>query len=257
MRAVTFERNCHGCHQLKFDSFVPNRELAHGKPEEVFKQVHDVYDALAMRGGYEEPAAIPLVRRRPGTPLTPVEKAMVTNWAAAKSADVLNGFFGRGLCDECHVTLDTTPGAAKTATDEFGAPVAEPVAAEEPKAGAKKGLPPILKTWTVEPPTLTTLWMPKAYFTHARHTDVKCTDCHAAKTSSFATDVLLPGIAVCQNCHGGEKATDKVPSTCVDCHRFHRKDLDPMHPEKAAEADKDDALPQGHPKVASAEKSHE
>lgn len=247
MRAVSFERNCHGCHELKFDTFVPNRELTHGKPEEVFKQVRDVYDALAMRGGYQEPAAPPLLRRRPGTPLTAVQKAIVTDWAAAKTADVLNGYFGRGLCDECHVTIDT--GAAANATaDEDPAP--------EPAHSEKPGLPPIIKTWTVEPPTITTLWMPKAYFTHARHTDVKCTECHAAKTSTSSNDVLMPNIQVCQSCHGGEKATDKVPSTCVDCHRFHRKDLDPMHPEKSAKAD-DDALPQNHPKVVSAEEKHE
>ena len=230
MRAVSFERNCHGCHILKFDSFVPNRELTHGKPEEVFKQVHDIYDALAMRGGYEEPAAPPLLRRRPGTPLTPAEKAIVTNWAAAKSTDVLNGHFGRGLCEECHRTIDTGS-ASGTSANEFGDP---PPEATSSPMHTKAPLLPSPRTWTVEPPTVTTLWMPKAYFTHARHTDVKCTECHAAKTSNAASDVLMPSITVCQSCHGGEKSSDRVPSTCVSCHRFHRRDLEPMHPEKAA-----------------------
>ena len=88
-------------------------------------------------------------------------------------------------------------------------------------------------SWSIEPPTVTTLWMPKAYFTHARHADVPCAECHAAKASTSSTDVLIPGIAICQSCHGGEKAADRVPSTCVSCHRFHRKDLEPMRPEKA------------------------
>jgi predicted CXXCH cytochrome family protein len=212
MQAISFERNCHSCHILKFDTFVPDRELVHGKPEEVFKQVQDVYDALAMRGGYEEPEAPALLRRKPGTPLTPVEKQAVTDWAAAKTANILQGKFGRGLCEECHKTFDTN-----APTDSTGS------------AAAPGG-----KVWTIEPPTVTTLWMPKAYFTHARHTDVPCAECHAANTSITSADVLLPGIAVCQACHGGEKATDRVPSTCVDCHRFHRKDLGPMRPEKTA-----------------------
>ncbi len=207
MQAISFERNCHGCHALKFDTFVTDRELTHGKPEEVFKQVRDVYDALAMRGGYTEPEAPAVLRRMPGTSLTPVEKQQVTDWAATKTAAVLNGRFGRGLCEECHRTFDTN------GTDASGS-----------------------KIWTVEPPTVTTLWMPKAYFTHARHTDVPCTECHAAKTSNASTDVLMPSITVCQSCHGGEKAADRVPSTCVDCHRFHRKDLGPMRSEKAADA---------------------
>jgi predicted CXXCH cytochrome family protein len=224
MRAVSFERNCHGCHVLKFDTFVPERELTHGKPEEVFKQVRDIYDALAMRGGYEEPAAPQLLRRLPGTPLTPVEKKTVTDWAEAKSYEVLNGKFGRGLCNECHRTIDTNSNA--TGAHEFGG------------SGTADSAPPSMtvgNTWTVEPPTVTTLWMPKAYFTHARHIDVKCAECHAATTSNASTDVLMPSIAICQACHGGEKAVDRVPSTCVGCHRFHRKDLEPMHPEKSAD----------------------
>jgi len=209
MQAVSFEQNCHSCHILRFDTFVPDRELAHGKPDEVFKQVRDVYDALAMRGGYEEPTAPALLRRKPGEPLSPVEKVTATNWAASKTADVFNGRFGRGLCEECHRTFDTNTGKPT------------PTALPEPKP------------WSIEPPTVTTLWMPKAYFTHARHADVPCAECHAAKASTSSTDVLIPGIAICQSCHGGEKAADRVPSTCVSCHRFHRKDLEPMRPEKA------------------------
>ncbi|MFQ5468586.1 MAG: cytochrome c3 family protein, partial [Kiloniellaceae bacterium] len=55
-----------------------------------------------------------------------------------------------------------------------------------------------------------------------------CVDCHAAPESKVSTDVLLPGIKSCQRCHGGEKAADKVPTTCIACHGFHRRGLPPM-----------------------------
>ncbi len=226
MLPISFERNCHSCHDLKFDAFVPNRELAHGKPAEVFRQVYDVYDALAMRGGYEEPAAPPVLRRIPGAPLTPVEKTFVADWAVAKSNDVLNGQFGRGRCEECHRTIEIQPAGAVQRLD-VGIP---PPVVEQLLAPLPAPVLPDRRTWTIEPPVLTSLWMPKAYFTHARHTNLPCAECHAAKTSNSSADVLMPGIAVCQSCHGGEKATDRVPTTCVSCHRYHRKDLAPGKP---------------------------
>ncbi len=219
MRVITFERDCHGCHALKFDKALPGREIMHGKPQEVFKQVQDIYDALAMRGGYEEETAPSVVRRRPGTVLLPEQKQVVADWAASKSAAVLNGPFGRGLCNECHHTVD--------------APV-------QTAGGATAGPTPL--TWTIEPVALTETWMPKAQFNHARHSDVVCGDCHTAKTSNASSDVLMPGIAVCQSCHGSEQAVDRVPSTCVSCHRFHHKR------EPAAKSAKSEAVrPEGHP----------
>ena len=63
-----------------------------------------------------------------------------------------------------------------------------------------------------------------------------CIDCHQAPESKVAGDVLLPGVASCQNCHGGEQAADRVPSTCITCHIFHQPFLGPMRPEIAKAA---------------------
>ena len=62
-------------------------------------------------------------------------------------------------------------------------------------------------------------------FNHGKHKDVSCAECHAADTSMKSSDVLLPKIEGCQTCHGGEQATDKIPSTCISCHGFHRDDV--------------------------------
>jgi predicted CXXCH cytochrome family protein len=206
LKPIAFEEHCHRCHVLKFDSFIPDRELLHGKPEELLKQVQDIYSAVALRGGYTEPEAPLLVRRRPGTTLTAEEKAVVTDWATMKTESVINGRFGKGICAECHQLIDPGQGEA---------------------AGTPDG-PRMV--WNVEPATLSSLYFPKAYFNHAPHRDVECTTCHEALGSVSSTDVLMPGVEVCGTCHGSETATDRVPSPCITCHVFHRKDLPPMHP---------------------------
>ncbi|TAL04631.1 MAG: hypothetical protein EPO08_00810 [Rhodospirillaceae bacterium] len=207
MKTPTFEKNCHGCHQLKFDALVPDRELMHGNVQDVFKQVRDIYDAVAMRGGYSEPTAPDLVRRRPGTTLTEPQKQIVARWAATKSEAVINGRFGKGLCSDCHVLT------------ESGGP-----------ANSAKPDPADTLPWDVKPVEMSPRYLPKAEFTHAKHRDVACSTCHSSKNSMSASDVLIPGVAVCQSCHGGEKSNDRVPSTCITCHRFHRSDLRAMHP---------------------------
>jgi predicted CXXCH cytochrome family protein len=200
MKPVTFEANCHSCHRLNFDAKLPDRELLHGKPAEMFKQVADVYDAVAMRGGYEDESAPAVVRRRPGTPLTEPGRRIAAAWAAKKASDVSNGHFGKGLCATCHTLI-------------------EPGTGQPPQAGA---------TWDVVPVHMDVRYLAKADFDHSRHRDVTCTNCHAAKSSASASDVLIMGVESCQSCHGGEHATDRVPSTCISCHHFHRKDMAPL-----------------------------
>lgn len=65
-------------------------------------------------------------------------------------------------------------------------------------------------------------WWPGARFTHAPHQATDCGVCHAAATSSEATDLLLPPIATCRDCHGGVASSQGIRSTCVSCHGFHQ-----------------------------------
>lgn len=197
MLPISFEAHCHQCHELKFDTQLPGRQLLHGKPEQLFEQVSDIYNAVAMRGGYQEAEAPEIIRRRPGTPLTEQQKRVAENWADGKSEEILNGRFGRGQCSECHRVFDN----------------------------ASTGV------WVIEPVHLTEEWFPKSIFNHDRHADVSCSTCHATLTSETSADVLLPTVETCQTCHGGEQATNRVPSTCITCHQFHHENQSPMRPE--------------------------
>ena len=91
------------------------------------------------------------------------------------------------------------------------------------------------------------------YFTHTDHLEEDCTSCHAADTSNASADLLMPGIAVCRDCHvgddalgvqaalawpygkargvkapltpvssvAGDRSADEVPSSCAMCHSYH------------------------------------
>ena len=64
-------------------------------------------------------------------------------------------------------------------------------------------------------------YLPKGAFPHNRHATQKCATCHAAATSDVANDVLLPGVANCQGCHGTVRAARLVPSSCDTCYGYH------------------------------------
>lgn len=200
MLPIDFEQHCNQCHTLNFDTQLPGRELVHGDPEELFLQVSDIYNSVALRGGYEEPEAPAIIRRRPGTPLQDTDRAAARNWAEEKSAMILEGRFGKGQCSECHSLYD------------------------DPSTGS----------WNVKPVFITEKWFPKSKFDHGSHSDVGCQACHAAESSISSGNVLMPAIDVCQSCHGGEVASNRVPSTCVTCHDFHMDGLAPMRPIESA-----------------------
>lgn len=65
--------------------------------------------------------------------------------------------------------------------------------------------------------------MPKAVFDHSAHESMECADCHEAEKSELSSDILMPYLNNCQQCHGGEKSTMMVATGCVGCHGYHAK----------------------------------
>src|SRR2546429_2532268 len=69
-------------------------------------------------------------------------------------------------------------------------------------------------------PYTTLFRSPHARFDHDAHRGFSCVSCHAkALTSTEASDILLPGIAVCKTCHG--RGPDHADSRCSECHTYH------------------------------------
>lgn len=74
----------------------------------------------------------------------------------------------------------------------------------------------------VMPVTQIDRYMAHGWFDHQAHEQEDCTTCHAADTSDSASDLLLPDLASCRDCHMGEGAkAAEVPSSCAMCHSFH------------------------------------
>ena len=190
---VKMEEHCGDCHLLTFDSIAPKRMVSHGKPEEIYQELTEFYSSLALKGGASDKTAPKVVRRRPGTPfVNEEEKKEALQWADLKTKKAARYLFSASQCGSCHEVIKDRKNASG---------------------------------YSVEPVKVTQIWQPKSVFDHGKHKDVACAECHAADTSMKSSDVLLPKIEGCQTCHGGEQATDKIPSTCISCHGFHRDDV--------------------------------
>lgn len=194
MKPVDFESMCQDCHRLDFDVLEPERQVPHGKVPEVIYMLDEFYARRALEGGYNDTTA-PIVvqqRRRPGMQMSRQEQVEALAWARDKARTIGASLFTGRACTTCHVV---TPGEA----------------AGEP--------------WRIAPVRVAGVWYAKSHFTHAAHDttveDMTCESCHAARESNTATDVLIPGIGNCRQCHGGESATQVVPTTCIQCHAYH------------------------------------
>jgi hypothetical protein len=199
---LSFEGQCHSCHDLKFDAELPWREVPHGDVQTVNGAVRDFYAHMALQGGVIDPDAPPLARRPVGTPIeqaTEAERRDALAWASMRSNAAMGIIFDekRG-CAYCHVV-------------------------------GRGGV-----SFTVAPVVMRQRFLPEARFDHARHAAMKCADCHDSRTSEHSSDVLIPGIETCVTCHGTEQATLKTQSTCTTCHVFHRQEFGAMKQAAAA-----------------------
>ncbi|MBI3517226.1 MAG: hypothetical protein HY060_24595 [Proteobacteria bacterium] len=198
MQPITFARYCAECHEsaLKFEATALDRAVPHGNAMLAQRAIKDFYARVALEGNVSDPAAPDVVRRRPGAPpLTEPERLEALAWANQRANAARNFVFDdRRGCGTCH-DID--------------------------RSGAEFAIAPVL---------LQTHYLSKGRFNHAKHTTVDCESCHAARQSSVSSDVMIPGIETCRNCHGGEAASAKVRSTCITCHDFHQPGIGPMRP---------------------------
>ncbi|MGB0504680.1 MAG: cytochrome c3 family protein [Pikeienuella sp.] len=208
MRAIEQERDCGGCHKLGFTSADGGKlnTLPHAKAKEIMATIREYFAAQAAEGGVAALGPEPSIRRRPGLQAISWDTQDPLALAAARAELELKVLFEGSSCRTCH----------ETGT------------AEEPDA---EGRP----VWYAEPALIQTRWMPGADFSHKSHEKSQCTDCHSSAKSEKASDVNMPAIATCRECHGatgtGEKAP-KVSATveCLACHEFHIDGNGPASP---------------------------
>ncbi len=191
MLPVDFETMCQSCHKLTFDVTEPERQVPHGKIEEIIYTLDEFYAKRALDGEIKDPTAPPNLRtrRRAGQPVTPEVRQEALTYARDKARSVGESLFTGRACSVCHAV---TPGR------EAQAP------------------------WMVAPVRVAGVWFPKSHFDHASHGTMQCASCHRADTSKSSSDLLLPDIESCRTCHAGEAGGhDRLRSGCISCHGYH------------------------------------
>ncbi len=188
---IKYEKHCSDCHQLSFEPSDITRLLPHGKVSEIMYQLQEYYGERALKGDYHsDPDAPAIVKqgRFPNETLQAEDRMIALNWAREKAEKVAQEVFEFSSCIECHVVKKT------------------------------KENPP---RWTIVPVRINHKWFSKSNFSHLKHLTMNCNGCHLAQESNTSSDILLPDLESCQACHQGIHSSDKLQSTCVDCHGFH------------------------------------
>jgi hypothetical protein len=92
----------------------------------------------------------------------------------------------------------------------------------------------------VAKPAIPGIWLTHARFDHSSHRAIGCKECHPAADPAYknpppegastkSADVMIPKIAVCQNCHAprqpaGVTVSGGASHACTECHRYHNGD---------------------------------
>ena len=96
-------------------------------------------------------------------------------------------------------------------------------------------------SWRVAAVSQTPRYLQKGWFDHDAHKETECADCHtAAPGSKTSTDLLVPGLRQCRDCHVGEggaravKVETATESPCAMCHEYHSDGGKPWLPPRRA-----------------------
>jgi predicted CXXCH cytochrome family protein len=187
---VAMERDCAACHSLAFartDGTV--RTLRHGDPAQVIADVRDYY---RFRTAPAPPSLAPAARRLPGFAPAAATRIRFEAGAHAPGPEAaVRAIFSRGGSRyDCHRV-------------------------DAPPAGSL--------AYRIHPVAFPERYVRHGWFDHRPHAAQSCGSCHQAARSNAATDLLLPGIATCRGCHGGERTAKPVASPCAMCHSYHAR----------------------------------
>ncbi len=211
---ISYARHCEGCHPIQFDSRLKDRFLPHGdakkalgfiKAELARLYVERSPDVGSPRGSLTENPSEELRKRgkrkerpsrRQGRLATPSELEAgidAKKLDEESREDELGLYTPGGACFMCH-------DIQKLASSEVS---------NQPR-------------FLVLSPRLPKKKMPAARFDHEAHRLATCESCHGkVRESTSASDILLPRIARCRECHADPGKPGKIDSPCLQCHGHH------------------------------------
>lgn len=199
---VDMEGDCGMCHSLAFDEIGGTiRTLRHGSPAQVIGDLRALYRA----GGPQRPAELAAAARALPGDVAQIRAAIQSARARAslgtRADQAIRRVFSQGgACFDCHEVAPPPPG-----TLNYG----------------------------IRPIAFPTRYLLHGWFDHRDHQILQrpgqprldgtaaCASCHGATASGSANDLLLPDLASCRVCHGGEHSRAPVASTCAMCHDYH------------------------------------
>jgi FHA domain len=194
MMPIRMETQCSGCHTLHFDEHDPTSGVPHGSLQRMFRALREHFSRQYLESTGSHSRASGGVLRRPGEESREMsldEQRRARDWADNESLEMARELLEKRVCVDCH---DVTRVLGASGFDQ----------------------------WQVAPVRLTQNWMPRARFNHAAHITEPCTSCHdTAERSKRSSDILMPRISKCRQCHGDAGDASKLSSDCVMCHRFH------------------------------------
>lgn len=207
VKPVEMERDCAMCHSLAFETVGGvTRTLRHGEPAQVVADLTAYYRSTPpsrplQLGGMQ--------RRRPGAYAEGQVYNIYFNEVAvrpSRAQDAVRAVFSKGgACYDCHTIF-------------------------APAAG---------NNWRVAAVNQTPRYLQKGWFDHDAHKETACADCHtAAPASKTSTDLLVPGLRQCRDCHVGEsgarlvKVETATESPCAMCHEYHSDGGQPWVPNR-------------------------
>jgi hypothetical protein len=210
-KSVNMEEHCGNCHRLEFEPAVTKRQVPHGSERDVMTTLRGFYAGIALG---EKPADVVAAQDLAGIKKQ-VHLAKETwretyrretlEWVNLKVAKVAQDVFEERVCSVCHEVASVADNA------------------EVP--------------WKITPVSITDDWLPKSRFDHSKHRTFECAGCHDVAKSKENSDVAIPDIKKCQECHvGSQPAKNKVTSRCESCHGFHVGSLHRGGPAVAATA---------------------
>jgi hypothetical protein len=199
---VDMQNDCAMCHSLAFDEIGGTiRTLRHGSPAQVIGDLRALYRA----GGPQRPPELSAGARALPGDVAQIRAAV--QYARARAslgsrADqaIRRAFSQGGACFDCHEVVQPPPGTLN---------------------------------YDIRPVAFPTRYLLHGWFDHRDHRIMQrpgqprlqgaaaCASCHGAPASNSAQDLLLPDLASCRDCHGGEHSRAPVASTCAMCHDYH------------------------------------
>lgn len=201
-KPINFENHCQSCHSLGFDTNHPDLQVPHAKPDVVYDFIFAEYaKQLLVDSNTEQSQSSE--RIKPGSDLkrsdTQSNKAFVKSEVEKLARSAEQELFTRTACQLCHITNEKN------------------ILADKSK-------------FEVVKPQAQIAWMPAAIFSHAPHQEISCSSCHhAVKDSKETSDVLMPKIKDCKNCHTQSSCKiGQVKSDCIMCHSYHEAEVLPL-----------------------------